>query len=132
MKYAIILMVGLVACTVPPAENTSSPEDLKKEVMAIHDEVMPKMGDLRKTEKALRDAAGEVEDMVQSLALSEAADAIGDANENMMVWMRNYDANYDGTDQEVTEYLRNQKAQIEKVRTDMNDTLAKGKELVDQ
>ena len=132
MKYAIILMVGLVACTVPPSENTSSPEDLKKEVMAIHDEVMPKMGDLRKTEKALRDAAGEVEDMVQSLALSEAADAIGDANENMMVWMRNYDANYDGTDQEVMEYLRNQKAQIEKVRTDMNDTLAKGKELLDQ
>lgn len=85
-----MLLVSSVACTnqSAPAENDlSAEEQLEKkrwdEVMVIHDEVMPKMGDIAKAQKALRTLAGEPVDSTILQQLTE----LEIAEEAMWTWM---------------------------------------------
>ena len=96
--------------------------------MDIHDEVMPKMGTLRKTSKSLRKLA----DSTQNVEFSEVAQLLENANEDMMNWMRAFDPNITGTDQEIRDYLNKQKSDIELVRDVMNNSLKKSEELLTQ
>lgn len=91
LKVALaLLLVSSVACTnqSAPAENDlSAEEQLEKkrwdEVMVIHDEVMPKMGDIAKAQKALRTLAGEPVDSTILQQLTE----LEIAEEAMWTWM---------------------------------------------
>ena len=100
--------------------------------MSIHDEVMPKMGELMKTSKALvllADSIAEI-DSLKASVFSAAAMEIDMANENMMNWMRSYEPEYEGSEKEILTYLEGQKVSIEKVKDDMENSLAKGKEIL--
>ena len=113
------------------SNNNESAILLRKDsVMAVHDEVMPKMGELRRTRKDLMLQADSIigSDSLKATALSEAANEIATANENMMIWMRNYQDDYEGTDEEVLAYLKEQMVAIQKVKDDMEASLAKGKQ----
>jgi len=121
----------LVSCT----SNETSISKLKEQVMAVHDEVMPKMGELRSTSKALKAAAEEKEgqeDMLAAESLNRAADAINVANEGMMMWMREFEMDFKGTEQETRKYLNDQLTKVNKVKTDMLTALESGKSLLNQ
>jgi len=107
-------------------------DSLKKEVLAIHDEVMPKMGQLMKTSKALITLADSVSssDSIRASTLMEAANDIDLANENMMVWMRNYEPAFEGSEAEILAYLTKQKKEIQKVKDDMEGSLANGRKML--
>lgn len=124
----LALALAISSCETSSKDSVDIPT-LKSEVIAIHDEVMPKMGELRKVSKELRQAA-EADSTKQSWI--ETADEISEANESMMVWMRGFEPNYEGTDEEVIAYLQDQKVKIEKVREAMNGSLAAGKSLLGQ
>lgn len=133
MRYLSLLLIALVvACG--PSEKKDELKALKDEVMTIHDEVMPKMGELRKTRMALEAMADSVmaTDSTNAQMYSKLAADISNANEGMMQWMRAFELDYEGTDEEVKTYMEEQKVAIEKVRDDMNNSLAKGKEVLDQ
>ena len=49
-----------------------------------------------------------------------------------MVWMRNFDPNFEGSDEELLKYLTDQKTSIEEVSRKMNESLQKGEELLSQ
>ena len=58
-NIAILSLSLLVVCCAPSKKEELS--SLKKEVMLIHDDAMPKMGELRSTQKrllAMADSAG--------------------------------------------------------------------------
>lgn len=85
-----LLLVSSVACKNQTAEaenNPSAEEQLEEkrwdEVMVIHDEVMPKMGDIAKAQKALRTLAGEPMDSTILHQLTE----LETAEEAMWAWM---------------------------------------------
>lgn len=96
------------------------------QVMELHDEVMPKMGDLMKTKKALLAKAAEVESDSVAADLKSLAEDIDLANEAMMDWMRNFDPNFEGSEEEIEAYLLKKKKGIEKVAEMMNTSLAAG------
>lgn len=97
--------------------------ELKAEVLAIHDdEAMPKMSEissLRRMIKAeLSDNADldstRIETFQQTMVLLE------EANEAMMVWMREFDVEMEGmSTEEQEQYLLDELAGIKKVRDDM-------------
>ncbi|WP_421875892.1 hypothetical protein [Marinoscillum sp.] len=129
MKYLslIVLLVIMASCSSPKKTDEESPS-LKDEVMNVHDEVMPKMGELRKTQKELLALAdSSAADSLVAAKYTELARDIEAANESMMAWMRNYDPNYEGTPEDVKEYLQTQLKDIEKVKTDMLQSLEEGK-----
>lgn len=129
----VVLFVVLMSCGGNTNSNNQNENDLqalKDEVMAVHDEVMPMMGDLRSTRMkltAFADSLANV-DSVQALNYSGIAAEIETANEGMMQWMREYEPEFSGSEQEIRDYLENQKELINKVKEDMNNSLAKGKE----
>ena len=132
-KYIPILLTAiLLACQSSTQQKEEVDlDELRKEVLAIHDEVMPKMGTLKRVKNSLllqADSLGATDSL--STTLRETADAIAVANENMMAWMRQYEPAFEGTDEEVLRYLQEQKSSIEKVQKDMLESLAKGEELL--
>ena len=73
-------------------EQEDAVNQLNSEVMKLHNETMPKMGDLHELKKALklkRDAISE--DSIQlKEALLAAQLSLSEADDHMMQWMHNY------------------------------------------
>lgn len=115
---------------------TSKNTELKEEVIAIHDEVMPHMGKLQSLQKeltekadllALEDSVGQRE---QILDLRNTAADLGLAYEGMFVWMRQFEPDQgELTEEEYEAYLNDQKILVKKVNQDINRALEKAEEL---
>lgn len=126
------LLVGLIACGPSPKEELKA---LKDEVIAIHDEVMPKMSQLMKAKKelqAMADSSLMQSDSINAKMYSELASEIANANESMMQWMHQFESDFKGTNEEIKKYLEDQKVAIQQVKEDMNSSLAKGLEVLEQ
>lgn len=116
-------------------EKVDENQILRDDVIAIHDEVMPFMGELKTLSKKInekstdllnQDSTGNHE---QVLKLRRFAKALDDSFEGMFVWMRQFKSNYDDmTDQEIKLYLQGQKILVEKVRDDINSSVSVSKE----
>ncbi len=130
----IALVLAVTACTSPKKESANEEDKvpLKEQVMNVHDEVMPKMGELRSTQKSLLAVADSLgEDSLKTAELKQLATSIEMANENMMAWMRQYDHHFTGTDEEVKVYLEGQLKSIQQVKEDMLSSLEAGKKALE-
>lgn len=135
MKNNLILFITLltfIACNNDKKEQ----ETLKADVIAVHDEVMPKMGDLDRLARQLNNLADSLEvDSTQATLINMLrikSSELKSANESMMVWMRQYDAEYASkaeSHEEVMGYLKDQMIKITKVKEEMNGSLQTGKDL---
>lgn len=108
-------------------------QELKQEVIDIHDEVMPLMGDL----KSLKKKIDEKKDMI-SQSDPENIDKINEletlsinldsAFNGMFVWMRQFQSSYDDMSEvEVETYLLGQKVKVEKVNEDIKKAMTAAK-----
>jgi hypothetical protein len=102
-----------------------STETLYNEVMAVHDEVMPKMNELYKTKTALSkqlNNPGLSENQKREIEVKIAR--IDTASEGMMVWMRQFQPLADTIDEgKAQAYLKNELARVKKVREDILQAL---------
>ena len=132
----LVLLAALGACT-NTQEKTKEKEETNlsplDEVMALHDEVMPKMGSLMKVQKQLKIKADSISTQNPERAeqLRSLASDIELANEAMMNWMRNFDPNFDGTDEEKVYYFEKKRNGIRKVAELMNGSLKAGQVALD-
>ena len=129
--FLVLIVLFLSSCA--GGGNQKDLKAMRAEVMAVHDEVMPKMGELRKVEKSLRQLADEkvmADSTTDVSAIRNAADAIAAANESMMVWMRAYNPNFEGTNDEVAAYIEGQQKSVDQVKKDMLSSLEAGKALL--
>jgi hypothetical protein len=129
--YLTILLVTLVSCNTEAAKKQKE-QKLAEEVMAVHDEIMPKMDIIFKLRKDLKNLANEraawndsvgTEDpslripesvMSENAALIRALDS---SDKAMMDWMHNYNGGegiYDH--EEIMAYLNEEKNKIMSVR----------------
>lgn len=128
LTFSIILL--LFACK--PSFTSTENQKLYDEVMHIHDEVMPKMGEISKTRKALKKKLRET-DLTDSLkqVYVQTVDELNAADDGMMNWMSEFKRDYDqDTEENIKKYLTEQKDIIQKVSDDMLSSIAKGKKLV--
>lgn len=121
-------LILLTITTISFACNSDKKEQqaLFEEVMLVHDEVMPKMGNLRALSTELSQKADSLalDSLVDNSAMVSEMRALSnnlkDANEGMMEWMRQFEQVEEGTPHgEVIQYLSEQRKQIQKVRDDM-------------
>lgn len=132
VQNIILTFLGLTLLLACTSENTQ----LKEEVIAIHDEVMPHMGRLQSLQKELNEKADQLtsQDSVgsreQILNLRNTAADLDLAYEGMFVWMRQFEPEQgEKTDEEYKAYLNDQKILVEKVRQDINQALEKAEGL---
>lgn len=100
-------------------KQSNQVEDLKSEVMNIHDEVMPEMGTLMSLKKQLKDTVSQLDSTNQSVAdsLTLIVEQLEEADESMMQWMRNYSPPpEDMKQEEALQYLQLKKEEILEVR----------------
>lgn len=130
-KILFLLPLLIFACQTPQKEEVDL-KALKEEVLDIHDEVMPKMSDLRRTRKGLMLQADSIKsiDSLRASVLLSASNDLDSANESMMNWMRNYEPEFSGTDEEVLKYLTEQKESISTVREKMLEADENGQKIL--
>ena len=115
MKKTLIkisLFASLIACQ----KNAEDKQKLMiNEVMAVHDEVMPKMDDIMSLKSSLDSAIKVSPDSAKAKKLYSALDV---ADNQMMDWMDNYDSeSVKGKSQEeISKYFAEQKTKITEVK----------------
>ncbi|MFY0599686.1 MAG: hypothetical protein JXR03_08435 [Cyclobacteriaceae bacterium] len=127
---AVSMIALLVISCTPTKKDKVEEKPLMDQIMEAHDEVMPKMGALMKTRRELlaKSEAVSSSDSTLAVELNFLAQELDLANESMMDWMRNFDPEFTGTEEEVQKYLLLKKEGIQKVAEAMNSSLVKGKE----
>ncbi|MEB2778226.1 hypothetical protein SYJ56_23145 [Algoriphagus sp. D3-2-R+10] len=115
-----------------PSEN----EKLREEVIAVHDEVMPKMGKLKSLERRALEKVEELERVnpVDSSKVEEykaLAYDLNHAHDSMFEWMHQYEPkDGDQSPEELKKYLDNQMVLVSAVNVEMKEALAKAEALL--
>jgi hypothetical protein len=125
MRYFLLGILALVGSACSNSGGQSAGDELTtkfKEVMVVHDLVMPRMQEVRKLNKALDALRSEAEsDSSKSvLSLDEinaAADSLEIIEAEMMEWMHTFEADQspETSDQERLKYLEERKLAMERV-----------------
>lgn len=103
----------------------SAQEKLWDEMMVVHDEVMPKMGDLNRLSRDIRAQLDTVPpiDTLKKLQQLDLLIRIGKAEEGMMAWMSELklldDLRATKSHKEIIQYLETEKQRIGAVRDSM-------------
>jgi len=138
IQLVLILVFLLPACTSEKSrkqdqlleEVMTEQDQLLKEVMAIHDEAMLHMSKISRLRKEAEISSKELlADSIESnnekaMELENTAIELEAANESMMVWMRSFSNNFEGMgDDEIIDYLKANKQEVEKVKETMVQAL---------
>jgi hypothetical protein len=110
-------------------------QQLYDEVMAIHDEVMPKMNDIRRYKKDFQAEIANNPNITEArkTQLESSIVMLDSASDGMMKWMRAFDPIADSEgEQKAREYLEDQKQKVTKVKEDMLKALDEAKKLKGQ
>jgi hypothetical protein len=138
MKYSRILPAILLLLFFSSCEPSLTEQNKQKraEVIAVHDEVMPKMGALKNMEK-------QVQAKIETLEMSENPDStqlenlkalaydLNAAYEGMFVWMRQYSIEDEGkSPEEIKVYLEEQMVKVNEVNAAIKAALEKAEEVI--
>lgn len=114
----IVLMGAITSC----AEKEKS---LYDQVMDIHDEVMPKMNDIYKMRKALKDSLANTPDMSEKTKqeITQTILTLDSAGNSMMVWMREFNPPDQKDEEAFKKYMESELVKVKKMREDVMKAL---------
>jgi hypothetical protein len=121
-----IFSMFVLACSNPLIETN---KEMRAQIIGIHDEVMPKMGELMSLQKkALAQAdslyAQDSTATTQIESMRSLAGQLDQAYEGMFVWMRQYSLEEEGkTPEEIKTYLDDQLLKVNQVNADIKAAL---------
>ena len=129
-KYLLLLYLPLAllfACNTDATETADEKATLETQVLAIHDTAMEKMGDIIKLRRQLRSLHDTLQtqqaDSTDLLVLQQEINSLNKADEEMMQWMRQYEAPDSLQHAEAMTYLQQELVKIERVQTLMDSTI---------
>ncbi len=116
----------LAAC----GDDKKQIEALDKETMAIHDEAMKDMADMNRVARELKQTMiAAIMTPEQSAIYNDVLTNIGQAENGMMDWMKNYKSPDKMSTADALKYLQEQKTLIEKNHADIKAALEAGEKL---
>ncbi len=121
-----LFSVLVFACANPLIETNKA---MRAQIIGVHDEVMPKMGELMSLQKkALAQAdslyAQDSTAITQIESMRTLAGQLDQAYEGMFVWMRQYSLEEEGkTPEEIKIYLDDQLLKVNQVNADIKAAL---------
>ncbi len=138
--FFTLIVLFSFSCISQKTENDNRPildrqaciaiANLQKEVMLMHDSIMPSISRLMqvKTAVKIKLQEGNISDENQLRELRNIINSLEEADEAMMTWMRNYKTNYEGMrDEEIRSYLLKEKQQIRQVGEKIVESMKKAK-----
>lgn len=123
-SQSLILLLSflVLACANPLIEAN---KEMRAQIIGVHDEVMPKIGELMSLEKKALAQADSLfaQDSTASNdieAMRSLAGQLNQAHEGMFVWMRQYSLEEEGkTPEEIKTYLDEQLVKVNQVNADI-------------
>jgi len=140
MKKYLIILTSIVftislSCKEDKKDSSESESSQMKKVMAIHDEVMPKMGKIGSLVGQLRkkidnDEGGAIE--------KKAMEDLQDANKSMMNWMQDFGSRFDYDEinektvltEEKKQWLNEEEEKVKIVKEKINSSIANAEALL--
>lgn len=110
----LAVMVLLAGCS---SANKEKAEQLDKEIMRVHDEVMPRIGEVLSLRKQIQQQLDSCHNPQCQDTLNKLSYSLTRADAHMMQWMRAYRMPQDNDT--ALQYLMQQQAEINSVRTDI-------------
>ena len=131
-----IVAISVTACTNPKEKEK---KELEEKVMAVHDEVMPKMGSIQSLQETLKqmiETAAQDTVMVDSAFIAAAKaqhTELEEAHNAMMDWMAGYTppSNEQSVDDAVS-YLREQEQSVSAMAEKMKSAIANAEKFVEK
>jgi len=137
----------ILACFLISCGSGIDTQILRDEVLDIHDEVMPKMGQVMSLRKKVRAKSQEILltenfDQIKVSDLDSIAEALELANKEMMSWMNDWTKNSssyldveakpkEGVKfEEVVKFLEEEKKRVLKIKTDLNEAISAAKAIL--
>ena len=136
MKYIFILLSALILMS--GCEQKRSWTNLSKEVMVIHDEVMPKMDEIVDLQQRLKGFLMTTRMDSTNVIRQQVEDGLTDlvrADEAMWEWMHAFKLptqEDERSDEEITKYLESEKIRIQEVADKMNSSIENGNNLLNE
>ena len=141
MKYRIgitgfVLSLFILSCKeVKKSDNTDSSVSKMEEVMAIHDEVMPKMSTIG---KLVADLKPKVDTTATGVEYKKAMNDLQDAHKSMMDWMQGFGNKFDSDEilngKELTaqkkEWLSEEEEKVKALREQINSSIENAERLL--
>ena len=121
-----VLMFMAISCNPSSSQKTNQIAALEKEVLAIHDEVMPRMGQVVMLADKLDSLTQAARNTNDSLTYANIAQQLHKADQDMMHWMRGYKIPEQATDSAVIGYLNHQKALVDSLRVHIYQAIKNG------
>ncbi|MFN3839502.1 MAG: hypothetical protein ACK4RF_02245 [Cyclobacteriaceae bacterium] len=133
--FALLLVLGFVSCNKNKDKQASDPvtddpnKVLYSQVMDIHDEVMPRMDDIMKLKRELKETVESASNLVpeKKKELERKIIQLDSASKAMMQWMNDFRPE-EYTGEELREYLESEKERVTKVKELMLEAIQKAKE----
>ncbi len=130
----ILFLTFISACKDSP-QKSDTPSQMK-EVMAIHDEVMPKMGDISKLVATLK---SKVDTTESGKEYEKAMIDLQNAHKEMMDWMRGFGDRFNSDEilndaalsPEKLKWLEEEEQKIKKVKEDINSSIENAEKLLE-
>lgn len=140
MKAIIpVFLISLLIFTACGEQKKSAKDQLYDKVMAVHDEIMPKMGDMSKFKKQLNEkierlvVEGDEANADKINELKDVVKGLENSHEEMMSWMREFDKDFEGmVEKEILDYLNKQKEKIESVGKTTSNALKVAEQILSQ
>ncbi len=138
MKYSIFLAAFLfLAISCKQGEKASEKSTQMENVMAIHDEVMPKMGKLGKLVGELKSKVDTTETGQQYKA---AMKDLQEANVAMMDWMQSFGSRFDSDEilngkelsAQKQEWLNEEEENVKALKEQINSSIEKAENLLEK
>lgn len=133
LKLIFLVIIVTWACAGPQTPEGIEREKLYDEVMTLHDEVMPYIGQMKKLKKKIQITQKELEEGQDTTILSNCYNKLVSADKGMWDWMYaqgEYD-NISTVDSSIL-FLKKQKLVIEIVNKEIKEALICGKELTEK
>jgi len=130
----VLILITATSCKNENKESTKEKSQMQ-EVLAIHDEVMPKMGTIGNLISQI-DEALKTTDSTE--ALLSASQDLKDSHKAMMDWMKGFGERFDSDEilkgkiltEEKQKHLDEEEASVKALRDKMNSSIENAKELL--
>ncbi len=132
MRQSALLFLTAILLLSACNTEQSTQEQRWEDMMAVHDEVMPKMGEINRISRAIRAQMDTVPpiDTLLKLQQLDLLIRLGKAEESMMVWMNELEVLDDlratKSHQEILRYIDSEKKRIDAVRDSMTASIQAG------
>ena len=126
-----LLLISSLMFTLTLLSCKNESKELYNRVMDTHDEVMPRMGEIERLKRELRDKISKTPDMIleRKEKLEQIISNLDSANRSMMDWMHKFNPLPDTADQEKAKtYLESEMTRIENVKELMLQSIQEANE----